>query len=443
MGVDYHEVFSPTFKPATLRVILALAATHDLHLRSIDFSSAYLNGDLEEEVYMTQPEGFPQGSPTQVLRLKKSLYGLKQAGRQWNKKLFSQLESMGFKACESDKSCYIYIRGSVKIILPIYVDDATLVSDSEAEIDKVILELQKVFKLRDLGVSEWLLKLKIERNWALHQISISQAQYAKDMLASFGMDDCKPVTTPMVPGLTLTKDMCPPPNAPEDREFKSRYLSAVGSLLYLSTMTRPDISYTVGVLARFSSNPGKQHMDAVKHLFRYIKGTLDYKLTFGPISSSGPLFTTYSDADYGGCKDSGKSTGGYVVMMGGAAVSWRSKIQPTVSQSTTEAEFVAASEAGKELKWMRNLLKELGFGVTGSSTLHLDNQSAIQVCKNPEHHGRMKHLDMKYFWIRDEVVRKVIEVVYVPTGDQLADILTKPLGRVLVQKFVGLLGLRV
>ena len=139
MGVDYHEVFSPTFKPATLRVILALAATHDLHLRSIDFSSAYLNGDLEEEVYMTQPEGFPQGSPSQVLRLKKSLYGLKQAGRQWNKKLFSQLESMGFKAIESDKSCYIYSRGSVKIILPIYVDDATPVSDSQAEIDQIIL----------------------------------------------------------------------------------------------------------------------------------------------------------------------------------------------------------------------------------------------------------------------------------------------------------------
>jgi hypothetical protein len=124
-------------------------------------------------------------------------------------------------------------------------------------------------------------------------------------------------------------------------------------------------------------------------------------------------------------------------------VSWRSKIQPTISQSTTEAEFVAAGEAGKELKWMRNLLKELGYGVTGSSLLCLDNQSAIQVCKNPQHHGRMKHLDLKYFWLRDQVVKKVVEVTYVPTGDQLADILTKPLGKVLVQKFVGLLGLRV
>jgi hypothetical protein len=264
------------------------------------------------------------------------------------------------------------------------------------------------------------------------------------MLENFGMADCKPVSTPMNPGITLTKSMGPPPDAPEDRKFRSTYLSAVGSLLYLSTMTRPDISYAVGVLARFNSNPGQQHWTAVKHLFRYIKGTLDYKLTFGPISPSAPLFTTYSDADYGGCKDSGKSTGGYVVMMGGAAVSWRSKIQPTLSQSTTEAEFVAAGEAGKELKWMRNLLNELGYGVTGPSTLYLDNQSAIQVCKNPEHHGRMKHLDLKYFWLRDEVARKkAIKVEYVPTGDQLADILTKPLGRVLVDKFVKLLGLRV
>jgi hypothetical protein len=264
-----------------------------------------------------------------------------------------------------------------------------------------------------------------------------------EVLESFGMADCKPVTTPMNPGLILSKDMCPPPDAPEDREFKTRYLSAIGSLMYLATMTRPDIAYAVGVLARFNSNPGNQHWLAVKHLFRYIKGTLDYKLTYGPTSPSAPLFTTYSDADHGGCKDSGKSTGAYVVMMGGGAVSWRSKLQPTVSLSTTEAEYIAAVEAGKEIKWMRNLMLELGYDQSGSSVLYIDNQSAVQVCKNPEHHGRMKHLDLKYFWLRDEVGKKVIGVHYVPTGEQVADILTKPLGRVLVDRFVKLLGLRV
>jgi hypothetical protein len=214
--------------------------------------------------------------------------------------------------------------------------------------------------------------------------------------------------------------------------------------MYLTTMTRPDIAFTVGVLARFNSNPGPQHWAAVKHLFRYIKGTLDFKLTYGPTPSSSSLtslFTTYSDADHGGDKSTGRSTGAWMVMMGGGAVSWRSKLQTVVAQSTTEAEFIAASEAGKELKWIRNLLRELGFGQYGPSVLCIDNQSAVQVSKNPEHHGRMKHLDHKYFWIRDEVVRKVIHVEYVPTGEQLADILTKPLSKPLVDKFVGMLGL--
>jgi hypothetical protein len=208
-------------------------------------------------------------------------------------------------------------------------------------------------------------------------------------------------------------------------------------------MTRPDIAYTVGVLARHNSNPGQPHWDAVKHLFRYIKGSLDFKLIYGPTPSSSPLFTTFSDADHGGCKDTGRSTGAYLVMMGGGPVSWKSKLQPTVSQSTTEAEFIAGSEAGRELVWIRTLLGELGFGQHGSSLLCMDNQSALQVTKNPEHHGRMKNLDLKYFWIRDEVFRGRIQLLFVPTQDMLADILTKPLSRPLVDRFVRLLGLKV
>jgi hypothetical protein len=349
---------------------------------------------------------------------------------------------MGFKCIQSDRSCFVYSDGNVRIILPIYVDDGMISAKSDADIDRVIAQLGSSFKVKDLGPTEFLLGIKVEQDPVTGAISISQRQYAVDMLEQFGMSDCKPVDTPMLPGVTLTKEMGAKTEE-ESKRIKPVYLSAVGSLLYLATQTRPDISYAVGLLARFNSNPGEEHWKAVKHLFRYIKGTLDFKLTYSKSPSSAHPFVTYTDANHGGCPDSGKSTGGYIVMMNGAPVSWRSKLQTTVSLSTTEAEYVAAAEAGKELKWMRNLLSELGYPVSGPSPLLMDNQSAIQVAKNPEHHGRMKHLDLAHFWLRDEVATiGSIEVQYVPTQDQLADILTKALPRPAVMKLRSELGLR-
>jgi transposase InsO family protein len=450
-GVDYNEIFSPTIKPATLRTIFALAAQHDLQLRSIDFSSAYLNGDLDEDVYMTQPEGFPQGRPGQLLKLRKSLYGLKQAGRQWHKKLREKLHQMGFKCLQSDRSCFIYSDGAVRIILPIYVDDGVIASKNDADIDRVIAELGSAFRVKDLGPTEWLLGIKVQRDSKTGDISISQRQYAVNMLEQYGMADCKPVSTPMLPGLTLTKEMGAK-SEEESKLIKGTYISAVGSLMYLAIQTRPDISYTVGVLARFNSNPGEEHNKALKHLFRYIQGTLDYCIIYSKKSPSlykfiayidpDETFFTYTDADLAGDKDTMKSTGGFVVMMAGGPVSWRSKRQTTVSLSTTEAEYVAGVDAGKEIVWMRNLLQELEYGLTGASTLLMDNQSAIVVARNPEHHGRIRHLDMAHSWLRGTVESGVIDVKYVPTQDQLADIMTKALPKPAVERLRDMMGLR-
>jgi hypothetical protein len=249
----------------------------------------------------------------------------------------------------------------------------------------------------------------------------------------------------MDPGAHLSSSMSP--QTAEERKSMEAipYLSAVGTLQYLATTTRPDISFAVGVLARFNTNPGLQHWNAVKHLLRYLKGSIDYKLvyssTVAPTLSS-QLFTTYTDADHGGNPDNGRSTGGYAVIIGGGAVSWSSRLQSVVSLSTTEAEYIAAVEAGKEIIWMRNLLTEFGFTPSSPSHLLIDNNSAVTVAKNPEHHGRMKHLDLRYHWLRDIVEAGLISPIHVPTSSQAADIFTKPLKRQKIDVCLDLLGLR-
>jgi hypothetical protein len=198
----------------------------------------------------------------------------------------------------------------------------------------------------------------------------------------------------------------------------------------------------VGVLARFSKNPGLAHWNAVKHLFRYLKGTLDYKLTYSPSPSPSQLFTTYSDADHGGNPDNGRSTSGHIVKLGSGAISWSSRLQSIVALSTTEAEYVAATSAGQEIIWLRNLFSELGYPIDSPSTLYIDNRSALSVAKNPEHHGRMKHLDLRFYWLRDEVEKGHIDVIHLRTDDMPADIMTKALGRVKVGEMVRMIGLQ-
>ena len=220
------------------------------------------------------------------------------------------------------------------------------------------------------------------------------------------------------------------------------YLSAIGTLQYLCTMTRPDIAKAVSFLGRFSQNPGPQHWLAVKHLFRYLQGTKDYKLTYAK-GEDGLAFTTYCDASHGDCVDTGRSTGAYLTCLGGGAIGWSSKLQTVVALSSTEAEYMAAVEAGKEILWMRNILSELGYPVQGPSMLRIDNQSAISVSKNPEHFGRMKHLDLRFYWLRDVVDDGGIDVLHIPGTQQPADGLTKALSGPEMKIARGRMGLRL
>jgi hypothetical protein len=278
--------------------------------------------------------------------------------------------------------------------------------------------------------------MKVEYDQANRTLQLSQSQYITDMLHRFKMTDCSGVTTPMDPGCQLSKTQSPTTDEDKEAMINVPYINAVGALMYLAVATRPDISYTVAKLAQFNTCPGTAHWKAVKHLFRYLKYTIDLKLTYKPTSGdnhiSAEVFRTYVDADHAGCLDTRRSTSGYFLKMGTGAVSWSSKKQTSVAWSSTEAEYIAASTAGQETVWMRGLLRELGFKINDPSLILVDNQSAITVAKNPEHHGRMKHVDIRYHWIRQEIRRKNISIHYVPTGQNTADILTKPLPRPLV-----------
>src|ERR671929_620035 len=441
-GQDYFETFASTMRHATIRTVLALAAIEDLELRSIDISHAFTNSDIDTEIYISQPEGFEQNGPKYVCRLNKSLYGLKQSPRLWGEKLAEVLYTMGFKKTYSDASLYIYDRDGIKVIVPVFVDDITLASKSVETLDSLVADMSKHFKLRDLGQTSFLLGVGITRDRPNRKIHLSQKQYIVNKLEEFGMAECKPVGTPMLPGLKLSVEQSP--KTPEKKAEMSSipYINAVGSLMYLAIMTRPDIAYATSVLARFNSNPGMAHWKAVKHVFRYLKGTMDMKLEYGPNAELGQeRFITYCDADHGGDRDRGKSTSGYMIKVGSGVVAWSSKLQPNVALSTTEAEFVAGVAAGKEICWMQQLFGELGYKTAAPSTLFIDNQSAMSVAKNPEHYGRMKHLDLAYFWLRDKVEERKIQVVHMRTDEMPADLLTKALPKPQVAKLRRMMGL--
>ena len=247
--------------------------------------------------------------------------------------------------------------------MPVFTDNITIASPSTASADQVVAKLSEHFKLRYLGPTSFLLGIQITRDRSNRRIPLSQHQYILDMLERYGFSGCSPIKTPMEPKLRSSAQ--DGPSTPEEKAAMAKipYLSAVGSLMYLATCTCPDIAYSISLLARFSANPEHKHWQAVKHLFRYLKHTK--QLTYGS-SASKELFVTYSDADYVRDSDTMRSTGAYVIMMGGGAVDWSSKLQPVVAQSTTEAEYIAANNAGREIAWMRNLLSEFGYDLSSA-----------------------------------------------------------------------------
>jgi len=419
-GMDYDETFCPVVRQESLRTLVATALQKGLKLHQIDVSTAFLNGTLQEEVYMQQPEGFvKKGEEHLVCKLRKSIYGLKQAPRCWNMVLDAYLKDLKFVQSASDPCIYVSSENET-FYLGVYVDDIVLAGESETSIQRIKDALSRRFDIKDMGSLRYFLGMTISQSE--NEIWIGQPKYTSNLVKKFGMQDCKPVSTPIDPSTQL--EAASSEDLPVDQE---KYQSVIGSLMYLSVSTRPDISFAVGNLARFSAKPTKAHWNALKRVVRYLKGTVEYGLKY--VRNDHEECSGYSDADWAGDVNDRKSTSGYVFMLSGGAITWKSKKQTCVALSTAEAEYIALSASAQESIWLRQILTDLGNPPTQPTTLYEDNQSAIAMAKNPQFHGRAKHIDIKCHYIRDQVQTAQIQLTYCPTEEMIADIFTKGLSR--------------
>lgn len=440
-GIDYNETFAPVARLDSIRAFLALVAHHDWELHQMDVRSAYLNGDLEEELYMRQPTGFVvPGTEGMVCRLNKSLYGLKQAGRTWNKRIDVELKAHGFVPIDADPCVYAYKRGSVVLIISLYVDDLLLASDNLDELTKVKAELQTCFEMEDMGEASFALGIKITRDRAARTLTISQGAYILDVLNRFDMQNSRPVSTPM----EAKRKLEPTTAATElDAPAKTRYQSAVGALLHAARATRPDISFAVTALSQFCKGPTDEHWQAVKRVFRYLRGTVDRGLTYKGQGSpkESPVLHGYCDSDYAEDETDRRSVTGYSFILCGAAISWASRKQPTVAHSSTEAEYMAASDAAKEAVWWRLFLSSLGYPMDDATRILSDNQGSIALSKNPEGHRRVKHIGVRHHYIREQVAKGTLTLDYVSTAKMAADVLTKAVSATQHNNTIKLLGM--
>lgn len=415
-GIDFGETFSPVVRYDSIRTVLSIAAIEDWEIAQFDVKTAFLNGDLDEIIYMETPKGIETQNTNMVCRLKKSLYGLKQASRVWNLKFTNFLKDFNMLQSEADKCVF---RGNVNgqtVILLLYVDDGLVLSSSKDSLKKVIDHLSNNFNITT-GSDNCYVGVEFKRDRVNKKIFINQKNYINKLINKFNMSECKTASTPADCNVILQKNQ-------EEEKINFPYRQAVGSLMFASIVSRPDISYSVGAVSRYLENPGSTHVNAVKRIIRYLKGTNNYGIEYGGTSV---VLKGYTDSDHGRDIDTRRSTSGYAFLINNGIVSWKSYLQKTVALSTTEAEYIAASDGVKEAIWLRQLLKDIGFEEKEATSIMIDNQSAIILTKNAELHQRTKYIDVRFHFIRDYVNNGMIKPIYIATEDQIADALTKPI----------------
>lgn len=424
-GIDYAETFSPVVRYSTIRFLLAMAAKLDLDLDHMDAVSAFLQGDLQEEIYMQQPVGAEDGSG-RVCQLKKSIYGLKQASRAWNDKLGGVLIKAGLTCSKVDTCVYYRINNNDIIIIAVYVDDLLVLSNNRKTKEHIKNQLLEHFKMIDNGEAKFVLGMNIERDRQAGTIRIHQGKYLREVLDRYNMTNCNPVTTPADPNAKLSAEMSSTNAADRDEMQSIPYQEAVGSILFASQVSRPDIQFAVNMVSRYNHNYGRPHWNAVKRILRYLRGTIEMGITYKRDNSDG--LHGYCDADWAGDVDDRRSVTGYVFLLQGGAITWNSKKQATVALSTTEAEYMAMSAATQEAIWLSNLHNDI-FGKHNTLehvVIYGDNKSALMLSeKTTPFHPRTKHIDIRHHFIREKVTDGTVQFIHTPTQTMSADYLTK------------------
>ncbi|KAI3494584.1 hypothetical protein L1887_40716 [Cichorium endivia] len=425
-GVDYHDTFAPVAKLVTVRTFLAVAAKKNWFVHQLDVNNAFLHGDLEEEVYMKIPQGFYKETETRVCRLQKSLYGLKQASRNWYHKFTKRLLDMGFQQSKADHSLFIWDKNGVYIAILIYVDDVLIVGNNLDRIQQTKRRLDDAFSIKDLGQLKYFLGIEVAKT--RDGLVLSQRKYVLDILKDSGMLGCKPSSFPIEQNLKLDR------GETEEQVDASQYRRLIGRLMYLQA-TRPNVTYAVNALSQFVANPRQTHMEALTRVLRYLKGTAGQGILLPKAGE--PVLTAFCDSDWLGCPYTRRSRTGYLLMLGGAPISWKTKKQSVVSRSSAEAEYRAMASTVSEILWVLWLLKDLQVHINDTTALYCDNQAARHIANNPVFHERTKHVEMDCFFVRERVVSREILPMKIDSKMHIADLLTKGLG---TNQFQFLLG---
>ncbi|GAA6014203.1 hypothetical protein JCM8202_005183 [Rhodotorula sphaerocarpa] len=435
-GIDYGEVFSSTIRFSTVLTLLALSTLHGWDIRRFNVTAAFLHGHLDEKhpLFAKQVPGFEDRSrPGLVRRLRRSLYGLRQAGRKWNETFVERLKGIGFAQSRADPSLFVRRREGKIAIVPIHVDDGLVIGDDDLKqvISDLSASLDDSVKEEDLTL---FLGVRIRRRED-GSIALDQRHYVEKIEERFGFEGVpkRPIDTPA----SLVADLMP--RKEDEPRSNEQYRELLGALLYLAICTRPDISYAVAVCSRFAGDPAPRHWTQLKRVARYAIATKSNGIVYQP--SGNREIAGFTDADHAGDVNTRRSVSGWVFTLAGAAIDWQSKRQPVVSISSTEAEYYAYSSAVREAVWLRSLVKDIGLEPTRPTILRADNRSMIILADHPTSHHRTKHFAVHASYTREKVANGEVQLEWIPTEDMAADMMTKALASTKHRRFCSMVGL--
>lgn len=433
-GIDYKETFAPVLHQNSFRTLMAIAVELGLDLDVSDVSNAFTHAPLEETIYMEQPPGFSNGDDSYVCELLTSLYGLKQAPRQWNKDIHSKITMKGFQNLQSDPCIYFKRDKDLIHLIGVYVDDLIQLHNWKESFESMKAHLDKHNKIVHLGSPTLLLGMRIN-HINKSTITIDLETYTKAAINKYCQGEIYPVHTPQELGLkTLLA-------SPSDTIIKpDDYKMAIGSLMYICSRTRPDISTAVRQASEHLKSPTINSWNLVNRIFRYLFATITHSLTF--TKSSDMQLTGYADADWGSCINTRRSVTGALVFIGGNLIMWKSTKQNTTALSATESEYMSVTDACREVLWIRQLLEELSIFQKDATTIYEDNNGCIKLANNPLILSRSKHIDIRHHFIRQTITNGKVKLLAIPSAENRSDIMTKAIPRPLFERHVEKLGLR-